>query len=44
MRQLVKDKELMIYKHDGFWLPMDTSREYQMLDSIYKSGNIPWLK
>ncbi len=42
MRRLVIDQELMMYKHDGFWLPMDTSREYQILNSIYKSGKIPW--
>ena len=42
MRQLTLDKELMMFKHEGFWLPMDTSREYQTLNSIYKSGKIPW--
>ena len=42
MRKLTLDKELMMYKHEGFWLPMDTSREYQTLNSIYKSGKIPW--
>lgn len=42
MRRLALDRELMMYKHDGFWLPMDTSREYQTLNNIYKSGKIPW--
>ena len=41
---LTLDKELMMFKHEGFWLPMDTSREYQTLNSIYKSGKIPWTR
>ena len=28
LRNLVKDGEMMVFKHDGIWRPMDTSREY----------------
>ena len=41
---LVKDKQLMTYEHDGFWQPMDTNREYQLLNKIYEKGNAPWVK
>lgn len=44
IRQLVKDRQLMMFDHDGFWQPMDTSREYQLLNSLYDSGNAPWLR
>jgi glucose-1-phosphate cytidylyltransferase len=44
MRQLVKDNQLMMFKHDGFWQPMDTSREYQLLNSLFDSGNAPWVR
>ncbi len=44
MRNLVADGELMMYKHDGFWQPMDTSREYNLLNSIYEKGNAPWIR
>lgn len=44
IRQLVKDGQMMMYKHDGFWQPMDTAREYKLLNSIYESGNAPWEK
>lgn len=44
MRRLVADKELMMFKHDGFWQPMDTSREYTLLNSIYEKGNAPWIR
>ncbi len=43
LREIVKDQELMMYKHDGFWQPMDTSREYQLLNSLYDSGKAPWV-
>ncbi|PJC67587.1 MAG: glucose-1-phosphate cytidylyltransferase, partial [Zetaproteobacteria bacterium CG_4_8_14_3_um_filter_59_5] len=29
MNRLVADRQMCLYKHDGFWQPMDTSREYQ---------------
>lgn len=44
MRQLVKDKQLMMFEHDGFWQPMDTSREYQLLNSLYENGEAPWVR
>lgn len=43
MRSLVAKKELMMYEHDGFWQPMDTSREYVLLNSLYRSGKAPWI-
>ncbi len=42
MRALVKDHQLMIYEHDGFWQPMDTAREYQLLNSLYEKNEAPW--
>ena len=44
MQQLAKDKQLMMFEHDGFWQPMDTSREYQLLNSLYENGNAPWVR
>jgi glucose-1-phosphate cytidylyltransferase len=44
MRRLVKDGQLMMYEHDGFWQPMDTSREFQLLNALYDSGRAPWLR
>jgi glucose-1-phosphate cytidylyltransferase len=43
MRRLVKDGQLMMYEHDGFWQPMDTSREFQLLNALYESGKATWL-
>lgn len=44
MRSLVGDKQLMVFEHDGFWQPMDTSREYQLLNSLYAKGGAPWVR
>jgi glucose-1-phosphate cytidylyltransferase len=44
MRRLVAEGQLMMYEHDGFWQPMDTSREFQLLNSLYDSGEAPWLR
>ena len=44
MRRLVADAQLMVFEHDGFWQPMDTSREYQVLNSLYEEGKAPWVR
>ena len=44
MARLVKDGQLMVFEHDGFWQPMDTHREYQLLNDLYDSGKAPWVK
>ena len=44
MRRLVQDRQLMVYEHDGFWQPMDTSRDYQLLNAMYDTGEAPWVR
>ncbi len=44
MRALVSSNQLMMYEHDGFWQPMDTSREFQLLNQLYNNGKAPWTK
>ena len=44
MRKLVVDKQLMVFEHDGFWQPMDTSREYTLLNQLYANKTAPWVK
>jgi glucose-1-phosphate cytidylyltransferase len=39
---LAKDGELMAYAHDGFWQPMDTLREKNLLESLWAEGRAPW--
>lgn len=44
MRRLVRDGQLMVYRHDGFWQPMDTSRDYRLLNGLIERGEAPWKK
>jgi glucose-1-phosphate cytidylyltransferase len=39
---LAKDNQLMAFRHTGFWQPMDTLREKQMLEDMWASGQAPW--
>lgn len=39
---LAGNKELVAYKHTGFWQPMDTLRDKNYLEELWKSGNAPW--
>ena len=36
--------ELAVYEHNGFWQPMDTYREWKLLNEIWDSGDIRWLE
>ena len=44
IRHFVRDQQLMMYEHDGVWQPMDTSREYQSLNSLDAEGKAPWMR
>ena len=44
MQNLVREGQLMVYEHNGFWQPMDTSRDYMLLNSLFKEGQAPWVK
>lgn len=43
MTNLVKDKELYAYKHNGFWSPMDTPRDKTRLNQMCENGKAPWI-
>lgn len=42
LARLAADGELYAFRHDGFWQPMDTYREHQMLEEMWASGKAPW--
>ena len=42
LEMLAKSGELSIYKHNGFWQPMDTLRDKQHLEELWASGKAPW--
>ena len=42
VESLVRDGQLMGYRHPGFWSCMDTLKEKNMLEELWKSGKPPW--
>lgn len=42
LQRLAAEGELMAYPHPGFWQPMDTLREYNMLNDLWATGRAPW--
>jgi len=44
MERLAQDGQLSVYKHGGFWQPMDTLREKLLLEDLWSSGKAPWKK
>ncbi len=43
LQNLSKEGQLMAYKHEGFWHPMDTLRDKNFLNDMFNSGNTAWL-
>jgi glucose-1-phosphate cytidylyltransferase len=42
LARLAETGQLMAYPHDGFWQPMDTLRERNLLEELWSSGQAPW--
>lgn len=42
VQSLAKDGELFTFKHNGFWKPMDTLRDKQLLQNMWESNKAPW--
>jgi glucose-1-phosphate cytidylyltransferase len=42
LEALAKDGQLMAFRHEGFWQPMDTYREFTMLNEMWDRDEAPW--
>ncbi|PWV99963.1 glucose-1-phosphate cytidylyltransferase [Hoeflea marina] len=42
LAQLATEAQLRAFFHRGFWLPMDTLRDKNQLESLWSSGKAPW--
>lgn len=42
LMRLAEDGDLMAYEHQGFWQPMDTLRDKNLLEELWESGKAPW--
>lgn len=42
MERIAKDNQMMAFKHDGFWRPMDTLRDKNDLNDLWEKGQARW--
>jgi glucose-1-phosphate cytidylyltransferase len=42
LQRLAADGQLSAYHHSGFWQPMDTQRDKNLLEDLWNSGKCPW--
>lgn len=42
LEALSRDGQLMAFRHDGFWQPMDTVRDRLVLEQLWEGGSAPW--
>jgi len=42
LQGLAKDGEIFTYKHDDFWMPMDTLRDKMKLNDMWENGSAKW--
>ena len=42
LENLAREGMLAAFRHDGFWHPMDTLRDKNVLEDLWQSGNAPW--
>lgn len=42
LERLARERQLSAFVHDGFWQPMDTLREKNLLEDLWASGKAPW--
>ena len=42
LERLAREGQLMAYKHDGFFFPVDTYRDYLHANEMWKQGAAPW--
>ena len=42
LQRLAAEGEVMARRHSGFWMPMDTLRDKNVLETMWEGGNPPW--
>jgi glucose-1-phosphate cytidylyltransferase len=44
IQAIVRDQQMDMYAHDEFWQCMDTYRDWELLNQMFKSGKAPWVR
>lgn len=43
LQKVARDGQLAVFRHEGYWMGMDTFRDYQELNQLWDTGKAPWL-
>ena len=43
IKQLVRNRQMALYEHHGFWQSMDTYRDYSYLNILAEKNQCPWM-
>jgi glucose-1-phosphate cytidylyltransferase len=41
-QRLIDEDQLMALRHEGFWRPMDTLKDKEVLEDLVEQGRMPW--
>jgi glucose-1-phosphate cytidylyltransferase len=41
-QRLIQDQQIVAYPYEGFWVPMDTFKDRQFIESLVQRGQRPW--
>ena len=44
LEKLAGQGQLTAYRHEGFWHPMDTLRDKELLEGLWQDGHAPWIR
>jgi glucose-1-phosphate cytidylyltransferase len=44
LERLADEGHLAAYRHRGFWQPMDTLRDKNLLEDLWQRGDAPWAR
>ena len=42
LRRMAADSELSVYRHRGFWIPVDTYKDVEKVNDLWNAGEAPW--
>jgi glucose-1-phosphate cytidylyltransferase len=41
-RRLIKEDQLLAYRYEGFWMPIESLKDLQNLQALHDGGAPPW--
>jgi len=44
IERMVSDRQVSVFRHDGFWQCMDTYRDWEFLNELASKGDAPWVR